>query len=62
MSDAEVLVIAGSEDEFNQRTPALVEQLCNGGARLQLETIKQHHGIGDEDIELIRAWLERVGA
>jgi phospholipase/carboxylesterase len=61
MSDAEVLVIAGSEDEFNQRTPALVEQLTNGGARLQLETIRQHHGIGDEDVELIRRWLARVG-
>jgi phospholipase/carboxylesterase len=60
MSDAEVLLIAGSEDEFHQRTPALVEQLEKGGAKLQLEVIKQHHGIGDEDIELIRAWLERV--
>ena len=59
MSDVDVLVVSGRDDDFDRYTPPLVDRLTTAGAGVELQTVPLGHGLGTEDETAIREWLAR---
>lgn len=53
LSGIEILIVAGSQDPYAERSAELAAMLRDGGARVVLESVDAGHDTGPEDIHLI---------
>jgi phospholipase/carboxylesterase len=62
MSDVDVLMIAGMNDEYCPYAGPLADRLRNAGATVNRQTVPHGHELTDSDIPIIRAWMKRFSS
>lgn len=58
LSDANILMLTGKDDFFSGLGEPLRQALLDSGAKLENKSINAGHNLIDEDITLVRQWLE----
>jgi predicted esterase len=63
LSRSRFLMVIGEEDEtYAPFGPGLEKLLRDHGARVDARVVKAGHLLGDEDVEVVAAWLDRANA
>ncbi|HWK14744.1 MAG TPA: alpha/beta hydrolase [Rhizobiaceae bacterium] len=63
LGNIDVLTIAGRSDKlYGPFAPKLEEQFRTRGARVKSYMIDSGHNLGDEDVRLVREWLQTASA